>query len=242
MDAVINELETQGFAVLPFAFSTEQTQRSFELISQTFRALESGETHTFDNFSWEYSRSNGYSQIKSPLSKADVFSTQNMHTYDPESMQKPQNSLNEAASALLASISELFHQQGLDALFQEDDQPTDTSSYWGFILNDYQPYAATFGYDVQPHRDEHREAVVLSIQLSPSPTPWKIGRDENALVDLTQEQGSMIVMDAIDSHTRPSPLHHPIIGDFHRNAIAVVLAGHYRHRFMSWMAAEKILI
>lgn len=147
-----------------------------------------------------------------------------------------QKELKRSFEAFENSI-QLLNQIGI--LDELDTKSSGDDSYFGFLLNDSASFSKRFGQHYDLHKDDHINSVVVSLQLSPRPTVWKIGRDLESLEEVVQHQGDMVVMDAYDRKDRQSPWHLPLISDSYRNALVMVFSGNYRDSFIRWMGTAQ---
>lgn len=256
--APTEELERAGYLVLPRPFDIQRVNQAHQTIRNTFsrfsntsdethRTLyevnEEDETHMDPRFyeqgkvaipRIEYKGRPGYRQLMMTLDFSAEFA--NLHcsgkhyewgvTHGQEDIKKSLDGF--------ASVIDLFSTQAMESIFAPVVHGD--NSYCGFLLNDSAPHSVCFGYHYELHQDRHENAIVVSVQLSPTTTPWKIGRDLDGLETIVQQQGSMIVMEAHDYVNRMSPWHMPCIGENPRNAAVIVFEGTYRDRFVTWLA------
>ncbi len=249
-------LHERGYLVLPHPFELNLVEHVHGVVKKSFSQFDDDETHRtlyelsdeddshLDPRFYEQGRvaipkmdfkgRTGYKQLMMTLEFstefAELFSAGEVYewgtTHGPQEIKKSHQAF--------AAILELLSTQAMDSIFRPVEESSD--SYCGFLLNDSAPHSVCFGYHYELHQDRHDNAVVVSIQLSSTPTPWKIGRDLDQLDTVVHDQGSMIVMEAYDYDQRRSPWHMPCIGDFSRNAAVVVFSGIYRDRFMDWLS------
>ena len=250
-------LETKGFLVLPQPFEIGRVRKVHNIVQNSFNSIkfddevlhrtlyEIDDTHEGNVDPRFYERGKvavpridfksreGYRQLMMSLDFSMEFAYDWIKdgaykwgkTHGSDQIKK--------SDIAFASIIDLFSTQAMSSIFSRTDP--DQETYCGFLLNDSAPHSVCFGYHYELHQDQHQNAIVVSVQLSPQPTEWKIGRNLDNLETLVQEQGSMVVMEAFDYENRASPWHMPCIGDSPRNAAVVVFAGLYRDRFVRWL-------
>lgn len=251
------DLKGKGYLVLPRPFETSRVDAIYESVRRVFSNFDSeevihrtlyevsdeDESHLDPRFyeqgkiaipKMDYKGRLGYKQLMMSLEFSTEFAElfalgkkyQWRKTHGPENIKE--------AERAFEGVLDLFSTQAMNSIFAPVEH--EDESYCGFLLNDSAPHSVCFGYHYELHQDRHENAVVVSVQLSKTATPWKIGRDLDQLDTVVQEQGSMVVMEAYDYEQRMSPWHMPCIGDFSRNAAVVVFSGVYRDRFMGWLA------
>ncbi len=250
-------LRTRGYLLLDRPFEISRIDRTHERVCEAFAPLIPSEDdiHTTlyefndeesdsDPFFYErgkiatprmdYKGRPGYRQLMMSLEFSTLVAQMwaSGQRYEWKQTHGPQE-IKTAEQAFI-SILELFSTQAMESIFAP--APESLGSYCGFLLNDSAPFSVCFGYHYELHQDRHENAVVISVQLSPTSTPWKIGRNLDSLDTVVQDQGAMMVMEAMDYDQRISPWHMPCIGEMPRNAAVVVFAGIYRERFMTWLA------
>ena len=249
-------LSTHGYLLLERPFEISRVHHSHERVREAFAPMAPSEDDihtTLYEFNDEetdsdphfyergkiatprmdYKGRSGYRQFMMSLESSTLIAQlwASGKQYEWKETHGPE-AIKDAEQAFL-SILELFSGQAMEPIFAP--APESLGSYCGFLLNDSAPFSVCFGYHYELHQDRHENAIVISVQLSPTPTPWKIGRNLDALDTVVQDQGAMMVMEAMDYDQRISPWHMPCIGEMPRNAAVVVFAGIYRERFMSWL-------
>lgn len=149
--------------------------------------------------------------------------------------------MGNVASRLVHMFAKALEKNDLLSVF---DGETSEIDYFVPAFTCYRPFSDVFEGDrlISPHRDNLEDAVVLSFQLEPDVTAWRIYRYKydiprnRNIANAVQSKNGLLIL---DSHelvgARSNPFHNPVVGKEGRVSVQIICVGKFRDRVLERM-------